>query len=209
MSDNITGMIGGHERIAYTIEHRGNCILIDGAVPATAFTVLTKLVPKRSVMDPNCARIWGVTFAAGPEKELLQLAEEGKARAIRRERIKHPSISDAAVNWLAAGERGISSNYIFTKLTGIDAMNGWGTERENHPHDPADFRRCQLLLEQVPEFQHWFKDMRQASPVWARLVDAWPSIVAAMDEETPKWRDRASRGRATKAYELIKTAIGR
>ena len=206
MSEN---MIGGHERVAYTVEHRGNCVLITGAVPMAAFGTLAQLAPEGSVMDQNCARVWGANFAFGPEGELAELRAAGAENAYRHERAKNPTISDAAVRWLAGGERGISSNYIFTRLTGINAMDGWDTERDCYPHDPADFRRCQLLLEQVPEFQHWFKDMRAASPVWGRLVEAWPAIIAAMDEETPGWRDGKTRQKATKAYNLIKAAIGR
>ena len=44
MSAEINAIIGGHERIAYTVEHRGNCVLITGAVPARALVTLTKLV---------------------------------------------------------------------------------------------------------------------------------------------------------------------
>lgn len=202
-------LIGSHERTAYTVEHRGSCVLITGAVPAAAFSTLAQLAPKGSVMDQDCARVLGATFAFGPEAELEALRKAGAENAYRHERAKHPAISDAAARWLAGGERGISSNFIFTRLTGVNAMCGWNTERDCHPHDPSDFRRCQLLLEQVPEFQHWFKDMRAASPVWARLVDAWPSIIAAMDEEAPGWRDGKTGRKAPKAYELIKTAIGR
>lgn len=193
----------------YTVEHRGNCVLITGAVPMASFGVLTQLAPHGSVMDPNCARMWGANFAFGPEEELAALRKDGAATAEQRVRMEHPGASGEAVKWLAGGERGISSNYIFTYLTGINAMQGWDTTRDCHPHDPADFRRCQLLLEQVPELQRVFHRMARPSNEWDRLVKAWPDIIAAMDEETPGWRDGKTRQKATKAYNLIKAAIGR
>lgn len=202
-----TTLIGASERISYTIEHRGNCVLITGAVPISAFDALMALVPKRSVMDPNCARVWGANFAFGPQLELDDLRKEGAEHAARRERAHYPHASEAAIKWLAGGERGVSSNAIFTRLTGIDATDGWG-DRHDYPHDPADFRRCQLLLEQVPELQILFPRMAHASGAWKNLVEAWPAIIAAMDEETPGWREGRTDARASKAYQLIQTAIG-
>lgn len=204
--DKITAeLIGSHERTAYTVEHRGSCVLITGAVPAAAFPTLAQLAPGGSVMDQDCARVWGATFAFGPEGELEALRKAGTENAYRHERAKHPAISDAAARWLAGGERGISSNFIFTRLTGVNAMGGWSTERDCHPHDPADFRRCRLLLEQVPELGPLFPKMAEVSPTWARLVERWDAICAVMDEEAPKWRE--GRGQiAPKTYDLIKQA---
>jgi hypothetical protein len=209
VNDQSNNFIGGHERIAYTVEHRGNCVLVTGAVPMSAFGTLMKLVPRGSVMDQDCARVWGANFAFGPADELADLLSAGAENAYRHERAKNPTVSDAAAKWLAGGERGISSNFIFTRLTGIDAMRGWGVERDSHPHDPADFRRCQLLLEQVPDLQERFIKMALVSNEWDRLVAAWPAIIAALDEEVPGWRDGRTRKPATKAYDLIKAAVGR
>jgi hypothetical protein len=208
MTHNISAsLIGAHERTAYTVEHRGNCVLINGPVPMSKFGTLALLAPKNSVMDPDVAHMLGVTFAMGPEDELQELRKAGVENVKRHERAKNPGISEASVNWLAGGERGTSSNYIFTTLTGIDAMRGWDTERDCHPHDPADFRRCQLLLEQVPELQPLFQRMALASEQWDRLTKAWPDIIAALDEEAPGWRDGRTGKSANKAYRLIKTAI--
>lgn len=203
---NIQTFIGGHERVAYTVEHRGNCVLITGAVPASALTALTKLVPEDSVMDPDAARMVGCTFAFGPADELEAIRKSAAAGAIQRQRVENPGLSEAATRWLASGERGVSSNTIFAHLTGIDALRG---RSKGYPYDPSDFRRCQMLLDQVPELQPHFHRMREVSPQWANLVDTWPAIVAAMDEEAPGWRDESHRGqRVDKAYDLIRSAIG-
>lgn len=202
-------LIGGHERTAYTVEHRGQCVLITGAVPMSAFGVLSALAPPGSVMNPDAARVLGVTFAMGPEDELAELRAAGAANAVRHERAKNPGLSEAATRWLGSGERGVSSNFIFNQLTGIDSMGGWDTERNCFPHDPSDFRRCQLLLEQVPELQATFHGMALVSDEWDRLVAAWPAIIAALDEEAPGWRDGKTGRQAPKAYNLIRAAIGR
>lgn len=196
----------GNERSAYTVEHIGNCVLITGEVPADAFQALAGLAPKKAVLDPDVARMYGANFAFGLPDDLSALRSAGAPAAERRERHANPGLSEAAVKWLAHGERGISSDTIFTVLTGIEALKGW---RKDHPYDPSDFRRCQLLLEQVPELQPIFGRMARESDTWDRLVKAWPDIVATMDEEAPGWRDGKTGKRADKAYELIKKAIGR
>jgi len=67
----------------------------------------------------------------------------------------------------------------------------------------------ELLFHQVPDLQERFIKMALVSNEWDRLVAAWPAIIAAMDDEVPGWRDGRTQGLATKAYQLIQTAIGR
>lgn len=199
-------LIGSNERVAYTIEHKGKCILVTGDVPITAIGTIIKLAPRNSVMDPDLARQYGATIAFGPEKELLALRVAAAPAAERRHKAEHPSLSDAACRWLAGGERGVSSNAIFTHITGVNASGSWGRDT---PYDPADFRRCRLLLEQVPELAPELHQMRSVSPAWLCLVDEWPTICATMDAETPDWRNPKPGTKSPKTYALIKQAIGR
>ena len=157
----------------YTIEHRGACVLITGSVPISAFVALAGLAPENSVFDPHTARVLGVTFAFGPAEELQTMLAAATPDAVQRERRRHPLLSDAAVHWLAVGERGTSSNTIFTRLTGVNAM---GDMRPSHPHDADDARRCCLLLDDVPELVAQFAKMAEASPEWAALVADWGAI---------------------------------
>jgi hypothetical protein len=99
-----------------------------------------------------------------------------------------------AVDWLQNGERGISSDTIFERMTGLDV----GTEWHDVPYDPADLRRCRLLLETVPEFHARIGEMRTVSAAWSRLTDRWVALCSLMDEETPNWRD--GEGDASKVY---------
>jgi hypothetical protein len=107
-------------------------------------------------------------------------------------------------NWLAFGERGLSSEAIVTHLTG-SAISRWG--HGDHPHDPADFRRCVLLLEAVPVAGLTFPTMRDVSREWARLVDAWDEILAELEAEAPGFRDRDAHGRASRTYSLMKRVL--
>ena len=205
MSESTT-LIGAHERAAYTIEHRGDCVLITGAVPVTALGALIKLVPEGSVLSPDAARAWGATFAFGPEEDLQELLEAGQIVAMQREKQAHPKLPQAALEWLAFGERGISSETILSNLTGapIRLPSKW-----DHPYDPADFRRCRLLLEAVPELAGRLHQMSSVSPEWAALVRDWQGICTAMDAEVPNWRTPKNREGAPLTYKLIKAAIGR
>lgn len=95
-------------------------------------------------------------------------------------------VDEAAVRWLATGERGLSSNTMFTHLTGLQAGSG----EVHYPHDPSDLRRCLLLLEQVPSLREKFPSMAEVSPQWAALVKVWPELVALAEQEAPEWRAR-------------------
>lgn len=109
-------------------------------------------------------------------------------------------------NWLALGERGLSSEAIFHFLTGTPVGRPWGPHL-HAPSDPADFRRCQLLLEQVPLAGLAFSQMRAASPEWSRLVDAWDEIHQAIESEVPDYMHTRSDGLARKGYQLMKRVL--
>lgn len=65
--------IGAHERMAYTVEHRGDCVLITGPVPVSAIGALAKLVPDGAVIDHELGKALGATFAIGRPQDLRQL----------------------------------------------------------------------------------------------------------------------------------------
>jgi hypothetical protein len=65
--------IGANERTAYTVEHRGPCLLITGPTPARALAALASLAPPDSIIDADAAAVLGVTFAIGPADELHKL----------------------------------------------------------------------------------------------------------------------------------------
>lgn len=114
---------------------------------------------------------------------------------------------EAFTRWLAAGERGLSSEAIVSKLTGVPI--GWSRwPGGDHPFDPADFRRCELLLRQCPAAREAFPAMAEVSPVWARFVAEWDSIAALLESEVPGvFGAVAPSGSAPRTYKAIRDVI--
>ena len=97
-------------------------------------------------------------------------------------------------NWLATGDRGISSEAIASQLTSINIVEScWFS---THPRDPSDFGRCMRLLDAVPEFRPRLKEMAEVSPVWAALVKQWDELESLYKEEFPT-------GKAPKLYDRM------
>jgi hypothetical protein len=99
--------------------------------------------------------------------------------------------------WLANGERGISSEAIVSHLTGErvgPGYRGW-----DQPFDSDDFRRCEVLLREVPLARLTFPQIAGRSPIWAELVKAWDEIVALFEAETPGALVRHYRGPLSKS----------
>lgn len=115
-------------------------------------------------------------------------------------------LSDNAIQWLASGSRGLSSETIFTAITGVRIGDA---DDVNHPWDPDDFRRCRLLLEACPEIAAELPKMSIASRAWAALVPRWNDICTLMDEETPNWRTPSRFDTAPRTYALMKEILGR
>lgn len=110
-------------------------------------------------------------------------------------------IPTAAVEWLRTEERGISSEAIFTKMTGLPI--GTWPEVACAPSDPSDLRRCRVLLEYAPEWAARLSEMADVSRQWASLLPHWRNLCALMDEEAPHWRDADRDERAPKTYALM------
>ncbi len=190
----------------FTVIERDKCVLIEGPLPINWMTVITGYLPKHAIASPDLARMLGANFAFGLQQDVDALIESIKPELERVAAINRPEgLSDAAARWLASGERGISSNSIFTYLTGVNALGDW---TQGYPLDPSDFRRCRLLLDQVPELAEQFPRMANASKTWARLVRDWDAICKAMDKELPDWRTPPKRSSCPEAYKLIKLSLG-
>jgi hypothetical protein len=83
--------------------------------------------------------------------------------------------------WIRYGERGISSETMFEKLSGrIIRQASWGPLP---PADPSDFKRCHLLLEAIPEWKSKLDALREISPVWSKLVDNWDELTRLLLEQ--------------------------
>ena len=106
----------------------------------------------------------------------------------------HPNLS----NWLLFGERGMSSEAIASYLAYGRLPGGF-----NDPADPADFRRCELLLRAVPTLRKEFHQMANISKRWAFLVEKWDDIVASLEAEVPNVWAKHCGGSAPKTYALM------
>lgn len=107
--------------------------------------------------------------------------------------------------WLELGERGISSNAIVTRLTGIHVGGGrspFGT----WPSDPSDFRRCELLLRSVPIARDFLHLMSDEGMQWEALVRTWDELVELGESEVPGCFNLGGRasGSAPKLYARMK-----
>lgn len=116
--------------------------------------------------------------------------------------------SPETIEWLACGERGLSSEAIFTHTTGMEARDVYYRNRFEHPLDPDDLRRCVRLLEAVPECRDHFNRMAECSQSWAELVKVWGKLVESLDAEAPGWRD-GERGNAPKTYDMMQVATAK
>lgn len=84
--------------------------------------------------------------------------------------------------WIGHGERGLPSEAIVHRLTGVH-LSGRHWSGKDHPADPSDFRRCELLLRQVPLARVMFPLMVDVSPAWTRFVGEWEALVAMGEQE--------------------------
>lgn len=86
--------------------------------------------------------------------------------------------------WLASGSRGISSEAIVSRLTGVP-ISQRAADRYSYPHDPDDFQRCERLLRAVPLARVCLPTMRGVGPEWAGLVDEWDALADMLEREIP------------------------
>lgn len=84
------------------------------------------------------------------------------------------SLDERMLEWIRNGERGTSSETIFEVLADHPLQReGWAGAT---PRDPADFRRCYLLLEAIPEWKTELQKVADVYPAWQPLVDNWSEL---------------------------------
>lgn len=179
---------------------KGFILLHHGPLSLSDMQAATKLAGKDAVIDTDAARLAGADFAFGPPDLLDDLKARLSVSSLEEIRKVNPGLPPEAAEWLATGNRGLSSEAIFQKLFEVD-LDSDG----DHPRDPADLERCRRLLEAVPGLQDRLHEMREVSPQWAGLVDNWKDLCACMDKEAPDWRDR--RGAAGETYERMRDIL--
>lgn len=176
----------------------GTIVLEFGPQPIKKF----EMYGKDAVFDTDVARMAGATFAIGPADLLAGLRARLEPGALVNQQKETPNLSDAAITWLACGRRGISSNTMFTVMTGVDALGGW---EKSHPYDLYDFDRCVALLDAVPALRPRLPLMAGVSRAWAALVHQWDEIERSfIDEAGIGW---AKSEDAPRTYLLFKNVL--
>ncbi|MGQ3384490.1 hypothetical protein [Glutamicibacter sp. TV12E] len=115
--------------------------------------------------------------------------------------LSYKSLLDVT-RWLSMGERGTSSEAIVSYL-----VHGYVPARDALPKNMQDFRRCELLLQQVPALRSIFERMGSISPEWARLAEHWDEIKSTLEHEVPGIWDPKPDGHAPRATALIRALV--
>ena len=187
---------------------REGCRLVYGHMPLAEFLNLLRQAHDSEVLHPGLARMLGATAVVGPLDARARIRRQETPAAVERVR---EQLGRAALlldlyslRWLAAGEQGPASLALFVLLTGVRPRHYRGTTTEDIPREANAFRRCRLLIEQVPA-------LRRALPVlaqrvaeqgvaeWAAIAEAWDDLCAQMDHEAPDWRHRPIKARGVTA----------
>lgn len=183
---------------------QGIVVLAFGPQGVDFFKKVEKLVGKDGVLGTQLARMLGANITAGDPELINMLMKKLEPVTLAETAAKHANsgLSPEAIKWLASGERGTSSETLFTFATGVDAL---GDDRGCWPLDPDDFRRCRLLVESCPEVAANMGRVAEHGPTWKAIVERWDAICAVMDKESPEWR--VARGSAPRTYELLHSII--
>lgn len=183
----------------YTTETRHNCLIVYGAIPIMDLVRIIQEAPEEADMDLRLQRMLGASLVRGLPEDLKRLAADPyvleRATEIARQELGDKTVSAEAFKWLVSGERGSSSEHLFSVVMGVELP------AKGFPADPADFSRCRKLCEQVPEVAMNLQLMKATSEQWARLIDQWDSLCILMDSESPQWREGV--GSAPKTYKSI------
>lgn len=186
----------------YTVTERGGCRIVTGNLPMRSMAMLLHGFPEGAVMDSDLARMLDAALVVGMPEDLANLKNDPNilAQARHRAAIGIKGLSRDALEWLATGHRGASSESMVHRFTGLSTLKPGA-----YPSDPADLRRCRLLLEQVPEFLPMLPLMADVSPAWAGLVKNWTALCDRMDAESPRWRE--GEGTAPETFRLMRLAL--
>ena len=139
-------------------------------------------------------------FAGKIYRDMLVLSENLEKLEIlcfKPDPTQYSQIELKVIEWLESGQTGLSSLALCkaafpqTQYYKLDKM----IERDldNYPHDNADFKRCMLLIEQVPEIRQKMPELSGLNQKWQNLFTHWDNIESLI-----------IRNKAQEAYDLIK-----
>jgi hypothetical protein len=180
----------------YRILMREGCRIVYGQMPLPEFLDLMRQARDNEVLHAGMARMLEATAVIGSPEGLARIRRQETLAAIQRMRAQLGRsalrLDLHALRWLAAGEQGPASLALFVLLTGVRPRHFHGTNRDL-PRDANAFRRCRLLIEQVPSLRRALPVLAQRTgdpgvAEWAAIAEAWDDLCAQMDHEAPDWR---------------------
>lgn len=114
-------------------------------------------------------------------------------------------------DWLATGERGLSSEFIVEWLTAVP-LRGRHHPAVDWPLDPDDLRRCLILIDThslVLDQTCLRTHLARTCEEWRVLVDNLGTLRSLLDSEVPDWREKPPRGSvAPKTYQFMQDLFG-
>ena len=105
------------------------------------------------------------------------------------------------LEWYRKSDVGISSKAMVAVMLGDKPE--W--PRYCYPLAPADFNRCLMLVEAVPDVALFMGEISRICPVWKALVDRWDEIKDVFIGEVGlNW---SNGGKASKTFKLMRSII--
>lgn len=175
---------------------REGCRLVYGQMPLPEFLALMKQAHDSELLHAGLARMLDASAVIGTPAALARLRLRETPAAIERTRAQLGRaalrLDPQSLRWLAAGEQGPASLSLFVLLTCVRPRH-YRYRAPVLPRDADAFRRCRLLIEQVPALRFALPVLAQrvAEPgvaEWAALAEAWDDVCSHMDHEVPDWR---------------------
>ena len=101
-----------------------------------------------------------------------------------------------ALRWLSEGKTGISSKTLCYYTMQVPQQ----IEDESHPYDAADFNRCVLFLEQVPQAREEFHRIAERSPQWGKLIENWSHLEQTLAQEKNGQLEKGETSRSIRQF---------
>lgn len=186
----------------FTVKSIAGCRVVYGKIPVSQFAMLNHGFSKKAIVDISIANRIGATLVIGEPDDIEVLRgmdlPVSEARHLDYLAAAELGIRNSVAMWLRNGERGESSDALCKHIFGVPESAG-----KSHPYDPDDLRRCVLFLDAADAHDR-VHAMRDVSPEWAVLVDAWDELVASLRNEMAN-----KKGNARKTYQLMKSLLER
>ena len=192
----------------FSVTTQEGCTIVKGSVPMMMMASLMKGQSKDSVIDMHLGSLFGATLVFGRPKDLMRLRAVAPVRPVDESQFSTFQLKSGARDWIEWGEHGLSSVYLFWALTGYSMTE---SEPSCHvPIDPADLRRCILMLD-ICELNDDFAESAfpDSAIGWSSFQERWEQLVTTFTGEVPDFKDIDCSKSAPSTYAIMKSLRGR